>query len=438
MNIVNNAIYALKMEIDLSLASPLLLRSGEEGEDSDSAIERSVDGDLYVNGHVWAGLLRRSLARIKGAETYAAAIGKYQEREGVSPLWCEDSTSPLQGTEICPGISIDRKRRAGKSGALYSDELAIAGLPLCLRLTFFAANQQQLKDWHCKLNQALRLIHAGIENIGGGWTYGYGRLAVHKSSSVQLDLRNRAQRSKLWQWDAIQWQTTSEEFAGLPETTRPIQIIDVRAGLAAGQLFAVQSSTFPLDVQHFGKLPDSFVYRRTRWNRHSKTSEQHPVIPAKAIRQALLSVPLERKWRSGDNAEEVCFPGTAGACGCRRCRWFGSVAAAGIVAVLDSDVENAELEVVNRVQLCEHSMSNINLFASEFLVRGDFSFRIIVDGGRSDEVEVVTTEICALLNEMMTEDESAAPPGWYRLGGTASCTGQIEIKTFRLSDGGGL
>lgn len=427
MNILNHACFALKIKVSFRLATPLLLRSGRTGDITDSAIERTPEGDLHVNGYVWASLLRRCLDRIKGGKAFAAQIGKYQDKQGVSPLWCEATVADLHATAVNPGIAIDRKWGATKSGALFNDELAIAGLPLTLRLTLFAPKSDTAELWQAALISALGVIHSGIENIGGGWTYGYGRLQVDSVSHATLDLTDAGKRALLWDWDKISWKTT-QLSSELPAFDKPVTVINVKAKVAEGQLMAVKSGVFPLDAPKFGKLPDWFVFRRNLWNDEKKSSEQKPVLPGKAIRQALFSVPLERKWRSRN--ETACFPDTKGSCGCRRCRWFGSTDAAGIIAVTDAPVEKPAFEVVSRVQLCEHSMQNMNLFSGEYLTGGTFSFRIVIDGARNADAETLVGEVQELLDEMKGE---TAPPGWYRLGGTATCTGQVQVLDYSVT-----
>lgn len=430
MNITKNARIALKIEAALTLATPLLLRSGQTGDITDSAIERTPDGDLHVNGYVWASLLRRSLARLKGYEDLAAQVGKYQDKGGISPLWCGPSMARLHATAVNPGIAIDRKWGAAKGGALFNDELAIAGLPLTLRLTLFAPDSDTAGRWQTGLTEALRLINKGVENIGGGWTYGYGRLHVQAVQAAFLNLSDPDQRRRLWAWDDISWKDQILA-SGLPETTAPITIITVSAKVADGQLMAVKSGIFPLDAPKFGKLPDWFVFRRNIWDRENNKSDQRPVIPGKAIRQALFSVPLERKWRSLQ--EKACEPSADKKnCDCKRCRWFGSTDAAGVIAVTDAPVNKYRTEVVSRVQLCEHSMQNMNLFSGEYLTGGEFSFRIIIDGARTSDADVLVSEIRELLDEMKGEN---APAGWYRLGGTATCTGQVQVTNYTISGG---
>lgn len=430
MNITKDARFALKLKAVFTLATPLLLRSGQTGDITDSAIERTPDDDLHVNGYVWASLLRRSLARIKGYEELAVQVGKYQDKGGISPLWCEPSIEKLHATAVNPGIAIDRKWGAAKGGALFNDELAIAGLPLTLRLTLFAPDSDTAEKWQKGLLAALRLVNEGVENIGGGWTYGYGRLRTSVAKVALLNLSDAAQRSKLWAWEEVGWDEKKLD-GGLPPTNAPVTTVTVSAKVADCQLMAVKSGVFPLDAPKFGKLPDWFVFRRNIWDRENNKSDQRPVIPGKAIRQALFSVPLERKWRSLQ--EKACEPSADKKnCDCKRCRWFGSTDAAGVIAVTDAPVNKYRTEVVSRVQLCEHSMQNMNLFSGEYLTGGEFSFRIIIDGARTSDADALVSEIRELLDEMKGEN---APAGWYRLGGTATCTGQVQVTNYTISGG---
>jgi len=435
MNILKDAQCALKLSMNFRLATPLLLRSGQTGDLTDSSIEKTPDQKhLLVNGYVWASLLRRSLSRLSGGQKLAEQIGKYQEEGGVSPLWCETTTSELHATAVNPGISINRKWGAAKPGALFNDELAISGLPLTLCCTLFTPDEATANTWRVALVNALRLVNDGIENIGGGWTYGYGRLAVEGIHYMNLDLKVPESRKLLWQWKDLDWKQETL-FADQPKIVAPATTITVQAKVADGQLMAIKSSVFPLDASGFGKLPDTFVFRRN----HLVDGKIHnsPVIPGKVIRQALLSSSLERKWRSLGGETAACLSTTHGKtlsednrCKCRRCRWFGSTDAAGIIAVTDGHVKNPSFQVVSRVQLCEHSMQNMNLFSGEYLTGGEFSFKIIIDENRANDASELLFEVKQLLDEMKGVN---APPGWYRMGSTASCTGQVLVKDYIIT-----
>jgi hypothetical protein len=431
------ATHAIKLSVALNLVTPLLLRSGLTGDFTDSTIERvpklndNEPDKLLINGYVWASLIRRALARLKDGEALAARIGKYQDEGGVSPLWCEATTTLLHTTDVTPGIRISRKWGATEGGALFSDELAMAGLPLTLDLTFFCTSKDKETPETVKpcLLQALSVINAGIENIGGGWGYGYGRLSVTAANMATLDLTTPEGRAQLWgnvtpeAWTPVQPAT--------PVITKGWTVINVQAKVADGQLLAVKTGVMPMEELPVGKLPDTFVFRRNRLV--DGVSKQEPVIPGKAIRLALLSVPLERKWRSRGSG--VCESTTHGKqrlekdrCQCLRCRWFGSTDAAGVIAVTDALVDNAKPKVViNRVQLCEHSMQNMNLFAGEYLTAVEFRFKVIIDDSRAVDASALVGEVTDLLTEMKGEN---APPGWYRLGGTATCTGQVQVVTI--------
>ncbi len=435
MNILKDAHCALKLTVNISLATPLLMRSGQTGDLTDSSIEKTPDRQhLLVNGYVWASLLRRSLSRFSGGQKLAEQIGKYHEEGGISPLWCETTTSELHATAINPGNSIDRKWGAAKPGALFNDELAIAGLPLMLRCVVFTPDEVTATTWRMALLDALRLVHDGIENIGGGWTYGYGRLVVEDINYTILDLKVPESRKLLWRWEGLDWKM-NELPTTQPATLAPATTIAVQAKIADGQLMAIKSNVFPLDASGFGKLPDTFVFRRNYLvdgNIHNS-----PVIPGKAIRQALLSSSLERKWRSQGGETEACLSTTHGKtrsednrCQCRRCRWFGSTDAAGIIAVTDGHVINPSFQVVSRVQLCEHSMQNMNLFSGEYLTGGEFSFKIIIDENRANDASELLSEVTELLDEMKGVN---APPGWYRMGSTVSCTGQVQVNEYVIT-----
>jgi len=426
MDIIKDARIALKFVVQCRLDTPLLLRSGQTGDVADSSIERTPDGRLHINGYVWASLLRRSMARIDGYKELVTQIGKNQAEFGVSPLWCNATVADLPHTAVTPGIAIDRKTGTAKLGALFNDELVIAGLPIKFSTIVFVANGAEAERWQTALTEALQIVNEGVENIGGGWTYGYGRLQVDNITTFRVDLTSQDERKFLWSDDNPD-NATMQPVVEIPAKTQPFTSISVKAQVAPEQLLAIKSSTFPLNADHLGRLPDSFVFRRNRMDDDGKIVNQ-PVMTGKALRQAVFSSQLERKWRTA--GEDICAPSEKKSCGCRRCRWFGSTSAAGVIAVTDATINNPDYEVLNRIQLCEHSMQNMNLFAGEYLTRGEFQFRIIIDESRPEETLGLLEDIELLLDEMKAEN---APAGWHRVGGTTSCTGQIQVVDYTIN-----
>lgn len=418
---------ALKFSVDFKLRTNLMLRSGLEGEFTDSSVEKTFDGKLHINGYVWAGLLRRALGRLNNGGDIAKKTDKYKaEDNGVSPLWCEASFAELPDTDVRPGSRIDRKYGTVATGALYSDEVAPPGIAVKLDFNYFLADGDNPDDIKAAFISALAIINDGIENIGGGWSYGHGRLSFDKAHYELLDLKDPEQRKRLW----------SFERKGMPEVNTlpvlnkedisgPWQKYTLKARILDGQLLAVHTS-YPLFqvFKEYPDLPDAFVYRRYRLNGGGKI-EAEVVLPGKSIRQALFSVPIERKLRTG--GEVICLDSTKSHnCTCKRCRWFGSTDKGGIIAVLDAEVKNPDTVVLNRIQLCEHSMQNMNLFNGEYLKKGEFEIEIIIDYSRDNsEHEELVKELKWILGEM--KGDSDAPPCWYRMGATSTCTGQVEI-----------
>lgn len=417
----------LKLSVDFKLRSNLMLRSGLEGEFTDSSVERTSEGKLHVNGYVWASLLRRALGRLKSGSDIAKKIGKYKsEDNGVSPLWCESSFAELPDTDVRPGNKIDRKYGTGSSGALYSDEIAPPGIVLTLNFNHFLSDSEDSEQIKQAFLSAFNVINEGIENIGGGWSYGHGRLSFEKAYYESLDLKNAEQRRKLWSFD----RKGMQEINSLPalekeDISKRWQKITVKARIIDGQLLAVHTD-YPLFqvFKKYPELPDSLVYQRYRINGDNKI-ETEVVIPGRTIRQALLSMPLERKLRTF--GENICEDTTrTDRCKCKRCLWFGNTESSGIVSVLDAEVKNSDTVVLQRIQLCEHSMQNMNLFSGEYLKKGEFEIEIIIDCSRNNsQHENLIKELEWLFSEMKAD--GSAPPGWYRIGATSTCTGQIEI-----------
>ena len=435
---MNNWNMALKWSAEFTLKTPLLLHSGLQGDFADSAIETTPDGkELHINGYVWASLIRRGLARVKGAEALACCIGKYDPLTGVSPLWCEASFVTLPGFDINPGIRVNRKWGAVDIGALFNEEVVPSGLKLTMRATYFYSRDDD--DEEClkrKFLSALWVINQGIETIGGGWSYGYGQLEAVSASFINLDLTKIYDRVTLWDFD------NENDFQPIPQLPEP-EIIKpwynfaVHAGIVDGQLLAVHTG-FPLmDVifpDNMKTLPDTFVYRRSKFQDNTPASEV--TIPGKAIRQAVFATAIERRLRSMTGMTCEAFQkakksGKLKTCYCKKCCWFGSTDWGGLIAVTDAAVQNYKTTVINRVQLCEHSMQNNNLFSGEYLTKGTFDFNIFIDPSRAPSkcnelVEMIET----ILKEMQKDSNAPAPPDWYRLGATSTCTGQVCVQKY--------
>lgn len=427
---------AIKFSVDLVLATPLLIKSGLQGDFTDSSIEKTSDGKLHINGYVWSSLLRRALLRLNGGKQYAGLIGKYDEKQtpdlGVSPLWCESSFVNLVETDIRPGNRIDRKYGTGSRGALYSDEIVPPGHNIKLNFNYFLKTPEE-SDAAIKLFQkALSVVHEGIENIGGGWSYGFGRLRLADSSPIKVKKLKLEKPKDIWEFENIEWDKpeSGSVECSTGDISKNWRRFTVHAGIADGQLLAVHSK-FPLldKDEKYPEMPDSYVYRRYQVENGKAVAKY--VVPGKTIRQALLSTQIERKLRTAAKKDEpICLDSTKQkVCTCKRCLWFGNTGHSGIIAVSDAVVDDgAEPVILHRIQLCEHSMQNMNLFDGEYLKNGKFKFDIWIDYSRSEsEAKELENEIELLLSEI--KKDSNAPPGWYRIGATSTCTGQLAIIT---------
>lgn len=466
----------VQFAVDFRLRTPLLLRSDEEGDFSDSVIERTPDGKVHVNGYVWASLLRRALGRIDGADSLVERIGRYGRDEkgrmdnlGISTLWCGTTIAQTQVSDVRPGNKIDRQWGSVVKKALYSEEVEVPGAILTLEGNLFCAAEEQAEDLQEKLKGALWVINEGIENVGGGWSYGCGRLLVEAFVMETLDLESKNStpkekgdvRKRLWDFSVLKKEAqalTKPAIKGGKGWTQ----FTVEAEISPGQLLAIHSSQPDYErYQDWPHLPDTFVFRSVSL----MSDKRVPVVAGKAFRQAVLSMNIERNLRT-EGAEICDTPGerctcpicvnerTAGKkivrsdkCSCQRCHWFGSTDQGGIIAVLDAPVRAATTDVLHRIQLCEHSFQNIQLFSGEYLTGGAFIPEIFVDEGQSGkETDKLIGYIRTLLGEMGPEEiapgasettnnsgEHMAPPGWYRLGATTACTGQFTVKQWRVN-----
>jgi CRISPR/Cas system CMR subunit Cmr4 (Cas7 group RAMP superfamily) len=184
------------------------------------------------------------------------------------------------------------------------------------------------------------------------------------------------------------------------------------------------------------ELPDHFVYRQL-FLKDNKLIPQ-VVLPGKAIRQALLAVPIERKLGavqevSGDANKST---GKAG----DYLKWFGSTENRGLIAVKDVLLDNTHTETIYRIELSEHTMENKNLFSEEYLTNGTFVVEILLDHFSNDAGQgELKNHIKTIFRELKNDDINA-PSGWYRIGASSTCTGQIEATgeltstTFGVSD----
>lgn len=431
---MNHNNFAIKFAVDLELKTSLLLSSGQEGEFTDSSIEKTPDGKVHINGYVWNSLIRRSMARLKGIDDILKKIGK-NEDEGVSSLWFEASFIDIPVFDIRPGNKIDREWGSGVSGALYNDEIVPPGITTTLCFNYFCAESKVNKIKESLLN-SLWIINEGIENIGGGWSYGFGKLAVKKIQYKIIDLRKENDRKLLWQFEELEnnekpWNLCEIESLKQPDIVKPWIKIIAKARLTEGQLLAVHSK----DSSSFmgEELPESFVFTRYVINNQTGKISPEIAIPGRTLRQALLSAPIERKLRSTD--KPACIDSSVSDhCSCERCMWFGSNDAGGIISVSDAPVNNADSIVLHRIQLCEHSMQNMNLFSGEYMTTGEFDIEILIDNKEEKHSKELVKSIEALFEEMKIN--SAAPPGWYRIGATSTCTGQITINKYEKSSYG--
>jgi len=454
---LTNCRHALVFSIEFRLRTPLMLMTGDGDEISDNTIEKTPDGRLHINGYVWSSLIRRALQRLNDGKAIAEQIGKYDATKGVSALWCESSLELLPQCDRRPGIVISRRWGSTAKGLLYSEENAPAGLPISLKFIWFPECEpkhtfdpvKDEPDIRNRFTQALWVIDQGIENIGAGWSYGFGRLSFEKGQSWLLDLTKSEDRTRLFDFQAsgkesqIQRITLPQNITGI---CLPWKKIILHFTVSPGQMLAVHTRHPQLDADILDeKAPDSFVFRSLAYNAKESKIESIVTIPGKAVRQALFSTQIERRLRTmglpacdiSDSKSPCNRPNRSAPCDCRRCLWFGSTDCSGILAVLDASVKGPAIEVVHRLAICEHSHQNIpqKLFSGEYLTNGSFDMEVLLDQARPDsqagELEIY---LKSLLNEMKPEN---GPDGWHRIGATSTCTGQLQLKDMEETIYGG-
>jgi len=425
---------ALVYDITFSLRTPLLLRTGDGDDIADNTIDKTPDQNLHINGYVWASLIRRALSRLEKGAELTHDIGKYndaKEDKGVSCLWCESSIEPLHDSDYRYGIQVHRKWGATTTGAMFTEENVPAGLRLHLKGVWFIPEStngmQSIDDIGQAFAQALWVIDQGIENIGGGWSYGFGRLKFESGQTWQLDLTQSAHRQTLFPAGARCPDSLMATPVDLPVTPpaiiTPWKTYQIQFQIAPGQLMAIHTRYPILERDDLpDEAPDTFVFQRRYWNPDTQKIEPQFVIPGKAIRQALFSTQIERRLKS--EGHTICDEKPKG-CGCIRCQWFGSTNQGGILAVLDAPVIGHQTDILHRIQLCEHSQQNINLFSGEYLKQGTFTATVMVDETLADaNPGLAMTYLEELLHELKPGN---APPGWHRIGATSTCTGQLQL-----------
>lgn len=432
--------FALRYAVEFTAVTGIMIKSGDVGEYSDSEVETTCDGQLYISGDVWANLLRRALQRCENWAERAAQWGDYDAAaNGVSPLWPEDTFIEKADyqIEINPGNKIHRKYGAPAVGPLWSDELAFPFAPVIMEGVLFDEPKQSLSA----LLDALAVIGTGIVTIGGGWSYGHGRLKPSRIRWAMLDLTNSCHRSSLWSDGFCAWhgEATAGEIMGRKPAIVPglnWSSIIVDAQITKDQMLAIHTTMPSIDRNIPGKLPDRTLFTRPV-KLADKTISAVPVVTGKAFRQAILSSEIER-WILSTRGRVCLDPDSNQACetvsatGCNLCRrdlWFGSTEAGGIISVGDALLTGWDSESVFRRQGCEHSQQTVQLFNSEYATAGSFSFTIIIDHGRQDCLPGELEEkVRTILRQMI---KGNGPDGWNRLGATSSCTGQITVVAMK-------
>ena len=414
----------IKIKIKAILDTPLIIKSGEKGDITDSVIQKTPDGRVFINGYVIASLFHRASSRLKNDKNLHKFINPNDS--GVSLFWVENSFFKSEKFNIVPGIKIDRELGTAKDKALYSDEVVPKGEMFEIKINFFVPYHIESENEYIEIfSEILGVIDSGIENIGGLWSYGYGRLKIAEAFYKILNLETAKHRSELWQFDSQDYKKLQIKKI-IPSNTYTISKgwhkINVEFQIPEGQMFAIHSD-LPIieDYLDYPHAPDKFVFRTY--------VSGNPVItiPGKALRQAVFSNYLERKWRTkGLNICNVESPH----CNCHRCKIFGSQNHRGYIAVTDGYIdENAyTTEIISRIELCEHSFQNKNLFAEEFLISGKFQSTIFIDKQSAYYSREFVKEIENILENM--SDNTGHPPHWFRIGANTTCAGIIKVNNY--------
>jgi CRISPR/Cas system CSM-associated protein Csm3 (group 7 of RAMP superfamily) len=423
--------FLINCDFKFQLLTPLAIKAESDEDYIDYTVEKTFFNKALINGYQWASLFRRSASRVKDLHDIFEFIGNYDtSKRRVSPFWFSDSILDFT-PDIRPGIKLHRKYLSVVEGALYFEEVIPPGYEINMKLKIYIPDNKEIESILSGLARIVWVIDSGIENIGSHWSYGYGRLEFIEGDYKVTSLNNDSELSR--------GSIKPEE----PSFRKAFNIIKVKASITEGQLFAIHIKEpyyTPDEWIEKKAFPDFFAFRSLRYNKEKNKPEPYFIIPGKALRQGLFSVPIERRLRT--EGEDICETpqeyctcsrckaervekkekkGDSG-CKCLRCMWFGSGEKRSMVAVTDAEVNDANSVLLKRIQLCEHSFQNINLFTEEFLTGGVFKFKMFLDN--PDD------KLLTYVKDCLEEMKEKAPAGWYRLGSSSTVTGAITIKEY--------
>ncbi len=424
-----------QLRVKTRLYTPLIIKSGQEGELTDSLVQKTPDNRVHIGGYPLSSLFVRAFKRLKNNRNIHERIDTKGDK--VSQFWVESSF--IDGVEynIVPGIKIDRRYGTASETALYSDEVVSAGHEFEMRINFlFNQKESNFCDLAELFSQGLGVIDSGIENIGGYWSYGYGRLKIVDAKYRVLDLKKGEHTGLLWNF--ADESLPFNELVVLPPTSDSISEgwyrIEMEFEIPDGQLFAIHSDMLPLEIQRYPKLPDRFLF-------HTRVKDGDGyksliTVPGKAIRQAIFSYHLERFLRSRGEKDCQLNKGKE-ECNCIMCRIFGSSsskgAKRGIISVSDGYIEeNDNTVVLSRLSVDEHTFQSVNLFSEEYIVGGNFRSTMFIDKGSKDFDLCYMDYIKKILSWL--SDRETHPPNWFRMGANSTCSGIVNLKAYHIDE----
>ena len=121
----------------LRFKTPMHIASAEISLETDSALLKTVSGQVYIPGTSIAGALRGRAQERFNEEGLINLVFGYQDENKTSlksRLFVEDAYAGLQMTSLRDGVAIDRRYSSAKEGAKYDLEITPEGLELPLTI----------------------------------------------------------------------------------------------------------------------------------------------------------------------------------------------------------------------------------------------------------------------------------------------------------------
>lgn len=185
---LKNGKFLKKIKFEMKNISPLNIGRGE-GE----PLLDEEENKAYIPGTTLAGAIRAYLELSNSKDFIEKLFGNKTDNDSISKLYVYDSHADLLGTEIRPGVKIDRFSGAAKDGGKFERKYIPEGHKFHVNVEIYGENYEEIESFSDAVYFSIDAINRGNITLGSYKSGGAGFFKVNHIEEAAYDFNDAKQ-----------------------------------------------------------------------------------------------------------------------------------------------------------------------------------------------------------------------------------------------------